>query len=101
MLNRAAQRHAEYMAEKDNLSHFGEWFNKPSDRVKKEGYKFWAIAENIAFGQTSVAEVMKEWMESDGHQCNILGNYRHIGVGMACNKKGRLYWCVLFGKPKL
>ncbi|MCU6728371.1 uncharacterized protein%2C YkwD family [uncultured Ruminococcus sp.] len=43
---------------------------------------FTSAAENIAKGQTSPAEVMDSWMNSDGHRKNILSpDYCQIGVG--------------------
>lgn len=43
---------------------------------------FTRAAENIAKGQTSPAEVMDSWMNSDGHRKNILSpDYCQIGVG--------------------
>ena len=38
--------------------------------------------ENIARGQKTVSQVMREWMNSKGHRNNILcENYTHMGVG--------------------
>ena len=43
----------------------------------------WGIAENIAMGQTTPAQVMNAWMNSSGHRANILNtSYTHIGVGL-------------------
>lgn len=97
-LETTAQKHAELMASRDRLSHSGRGFNKPSDRVIDQGYKFKSIAENIAFGHNSAEEIMNSWMDSDGHRMNILGDYEDIGVGIAYNKNNRVYICVLFGR---
>lgn len=55
------------------------------------------FGENIAMGQNSPSEVMKSWMNSDGHRENILyADYQSIGVG--CVKyNGTLYWVQCFG----
>ena len=54
--------------------------------------------ENIAWGQTSVDEVMQVWMASSGHHRNIVyKGYTHIGVGIAKASNGSPYWCVDFG----
>jgi len=56
----------------------------------------WGIAENIAMGQTSPAQVMTGWMNSPGHRANILNSsYTHIGVGL-CDGCGR-HWTQNFG----
>lgn len=48
-------------------------------------------AENIAWGQDTVEEVMRAWMHSRGHRRNILGDYRYIGAGV-----DGAYWCLRF-----
>ena len=53
------------------------------------------IAENIAMGQNSAAQVVEAWMNSPGHRANILnGGYTHTGVGL-CNGCGT-HWVVTF-----
>ena len=52
--------------------------------------------ENIAMRQKSPLEVVQDWMESPGHKKNILGNYTKIGVGVAMDENGQLYWTQLF-----
>lgn len=98
-LNKAAQKHAEYMANENQLSHYGRYYSKVSDRVQADGYRFRGVAENIAAGQESINEVMDDWMKSMGHRKNILGNYVDIGIGIAESSSGRIYWCVVFGRP--
>jgi uncharacterized protein YkwD len=58
------------------------------------------VAENIAFGQQAIEEVMRDWMNSKGHRQNMLGNYKDIGVAVATNARGELYWCVVFGEEQ-
>jgi len=98
-LNTAAQKHASYMAKRDQLSHYGKGGSRPSDRVEVEGYDYYMVAENIAAGYHSVDGVTRGWMESEGHRKNILGKFTHIGTAIAKSKSGRLYWCVLFATP--
>jgi uncharacterized protein YkwD len=56
------------------------------------------LGENIAFGQRTVSEVMASWMGSPGHRRNIEADFRDIGVGIAFDANGRIYWCVVFGR---
>ena len=100
MLNAAAQKHANYMAQQDRLSHYGKNGSRPSDRIKTEGYKYYMVAENIAAGYNTINAVMEGWMESQGHRKNITGKFTHIGTGIAKSANGRWYWCVLFAVPK-
>ena len=55
-----------------------------------------AVAENIAYGQQTPAEVMECWMNSRGHRANILNpRYNSVGFGMAQGRKS-VFWCVVF-----
>jgi putative cell wall-binding protein len=52
--------------------------------------------ENIAVGQTSAAQVMNDWMNSEGHRDNILSpNYTRIGIGYAATSAG-IMWVQIF-----
>ena len=53
--------------------------------------------ENIAYGQSSPKDVMRSWMNSQGHKANIMNSsYKSIGIG--CFKSGNtLYWVQVFG----
>ena len=57
-----------------------------------------ATAENIAWNQQSVDEVVRGWMLSTGHRRNILYvGYALVGFGVAKTKNGETYWCTVFG----
>jgi uncharacterized protein YkwD len=101
-LTAAAMKHAEDMAQNNYFDHRDQEGGMPWDRVRAEGYKYRACAENIAFGQKSPQRVVAGWMTSPGHRKNILGNFAEIGVGFArSGKKGeRRYWVQVFGTPK-
>jgi uncharacterized protein YkwD len=52
----------------------------------------WA-GENIAMGQNTAAKVVQDWMDSPGHRENIMkSEFGHLGVGVAMDNDGRLYW---------
>lgn len=93
-LERAAQEHANWMAEHKKFSHQGKNGSSVTDRVKRS----WrTIGENIAFGQTTEKSVMEDWMDSRGHRANILNeNFKLIGVGIAASADGKIYWVVVF-----
>ena len=49
--------------------------------------------ENIAMGQRTPAEVVNAWMDSPGHRENIMNaDFGRLGVGVAMDSNGRLYW---------
>lgn len=56
------------------------------------------IGENVAFGQSSAEQVMTSWINSEGHRANIEGDFTHIGVGVAEDDTGRLYFTQIFVK---
>lgn len=56
----------------------------------------WA-GENLAMGQRTPAEVVQDWMGSQGHRDNILtGEFNYMGVGVAMDPNGMLYWTQFF-----
>lgn len=58
-----------------------------------KGYKSFAIGENIAQGQMSIAEVMDGWFKSPGHCRNLMNpGFKEIGVALY-----NTYWVQDFG----
>ncbi|MEU6067530.1 CAP domain-containing protein [Streptomyces sp. NPDC047082] len=82
-LTTAAQNHTVDMANHNFVGHTGSDGSSPVDRVQAAGYTGWsALAENVAAGQTTAADVVKAWMDSPGHRANILNcSLEHIGIG--------------------
>jgi uncharacterized protein YkwD len=102
-LMRAAQGHACDMVERGYFSHRDPSGAKPSQRVRRTGYKSCLTAENLAMGQKSVDEVQSAWMGSAGHRKNILlPDIRHIGIGVVQPgdaMRSNLYWVLVMAKP--
>src|SRR5262249_46692075 len=91
-LMEAARKHAANMAEQDKRGHKPD-DKEPPDRTKAAGYESEFVGENIAWGQKTPKDVLKAWMESEGHRENILRpEYEEIGVAVVKNKKGERYW---------
>ncbi|MFC7370563.1 LysM peptidoglycan-binding domain-containing protein [Fictibacillus iocasae] len=73
---------AKDMIQQNYFSHTSPVYGSPFDMMKRFGVPYTAAGENIAKGQPSAAEVMKDWMNSQGHRENILSSsYDSIGVG--------------------
>lgn len=53
-------------------------------------------AENIAYNYKNAVHVVSEWVKSKGHQRNIVGAYNLTGIGIARDKKGKIYFTQLF-----
>ena len=65
--------------------------------LTEAGVTYRSSGENIAYGQTSAAKVMSDWMNSSGHRANILNSgYTEIGVGHVKDASGTDYWVQLF-----
>ena len=63
--------------------------------LKEAGVKYFSAGENIAMGYRTPADVMKGWMNSEGHRNNILNpNFTDFACGVY--KSG--YWSQFFCK---
>ncbi|MEV8442721.1 CAP domain-containing protein [Actinosynnema sp. NPDC051121] len=91
---KAAQEHSTDMAQRDYFSHTTPEGVDFAQRMRAAGYPN-PGGENIAMGQRSAEQVMKAWMNSDGHRRNILNcGFTTIGVGL--DTRG-WYWTQNFG----
>lgn len=82
---------------KQSFSHTRPDGSSFSTALKEQGVSYKGSGENIAWGQKSPEEVMKGWMNSEGHRANILNSkYTKIGVGHYQDENGRNYWTQLF-----
>lgn len=99
-LSRVARYKSQDMMNKGYFSHTSPTYGSPFRMMESFGIRFSAAGENIAKGQRTPAEVMRDWMNSPGHKANILnGSYQQIGVGVAKDSSGRFYWTQMFIKP--
>ncbi|WP_326945275.1 CAP domain-containing protein [Amycolatopsis sp. NBC_00348] len=93
-LTKAAQDYSDDMSARNFFSHTNPEGVTFDQRIKTAGYSK-PGAENIAKGQTSAAQVMDSWMNSEGHRANILNcSLTKLGVGFT---KAGNYWVQDFG----
>lgn len=92
-LEKAAARHSRDMAQNDHFDHRGTDGASPGDRVRRAGYDWRVVAENIARYQQTVDEVVADWVASPGH-CENLLNASYLEVGAA---EDGTYWTQVFG----
>ncbi len=73
----------------------------PGERATQAGYSYRAVGENLAAGQKTPSEVMRDWMNStQGHRENILNPmWTHIGVAVRTGGPYGIYWVQEFGAP--
>jgi uncharacterized protein YkwD len=83
-LARAADRHAEAMAQGGWFSHVGPSGSTLTSRARSAGYRGFAGGENIASGQPTVRAVVAAWLASPGHCQNLMTRgYDDVGLGYA------------------
>lgn len=100
-LGAAAQLHTADMLRRGFFDHQNPDGQQVWDRVRTVGYPYRKVAENIAAGQRTAAEVVAGWMDSPGHRRNILDAELHqIGVGHAIGGSYGVLWTQVFGTPR-
>ena len=95
LLEKAAQKHAEDMLHRAYFDHENPDGLRSGDRIKAAGYGEFDMdpmcncvyklymGENIARGQKSVEQVVREWMASPPHRKAMLStDYNEIGIGI-------------------
>lgn len=97
ILDNAAEKHATHMSLVGKMAHDGIGDGTPGERIRAEGFRR-SWGENVATGQTSPEQVVREWMNSPTHRRNILdADFRQMGVGYVTAANGRSYWAQEFG----
>lgn len=102
LLAAAAQRHASDLAAHRLASHTGSDGSAPRQRIAEAGYAAWGngavVGENFWTGYGSVQDALDWFMGDLIHRENILSSrYREIGIGVATDSEGRVYYVLDFG----
>ncbi|HKB45337.1 MAG TPA: CAP domain-containing protein [Chitinophagaceae bacterium] len=93
-LNAIADKHSEDMAKgRCDFGHDG--YEKRETQVKRI-FQSCSMAENVAYGASTGKEVVSLWKNSSGHRRNMLGNYKYIGIGIARDRRGIVYYTQIF-----
>jgi uncharacterized protein YkwD len=95
--------HATDMGQQNYFSHTSLDGRTFDQRITAAGYSWSAAGENIAAGQTSLEQVMNDWLKSPGHCVNIMnGNYTEVGVTCVKNDTStyKQYWAMELGRPR-
>jgi uncharacterized protein YkwD len=107
LLFKIARLHSANMAKKGEMNHVLDG-KTPPQRTLAGGYNYRRVAENIAMSEKypkeerpPLKEIMEGWMNSDIHRENILrSGMEDIGLGIARNDKGEIYFTQLFATPR-
>jgi len=108
-LAKAADYFAKYMAQTNKYGHNADG-SQPADRVKKFGYEYCIVAENIAYEYDSTGfstvklsdKFFEGWQRSPGHRKNMLDpDVTETGVAVARSEETQYFYAVqVFARPK-
>lgn len=107
-LTEVARAFAEHLARTETFSHSADG-RTPAERVKRSGYAFCLVAENLSLNLDSrgfetrqlATDAVEGWKRSPGHRKNLLTQHvTEIGVGVARSPTKEQYLSVqVFGRP--
>jgi len=105
VLEEAAKRKAEDMAQKSYFAHQSPEGVTPWQWFKDVNYNFVYAGENLAIHFSDSGDVVRAWMNSPGHRDNIL-NKHFTEIGIATSKgyfEGRetIFVVQMFGRPSV
>ncbi len=96
VISAQAKAHSEKMARVGKIGHEG--FNDRVQSVAKE-IVYRSAAENVGYSvgyAQPEAIAVEDWINSPGHQKNMVGRYDLTGIGMAKNAQGETYFTQIF-----
>lgn len=82
-LNAAAEARLGHMFDKEYFGHIAPDGTPPAAWVRRHGYHYRRIGENLATGQRTARQVIDQWMRSRGHRATILGKFEDAGIAIA------------------
>ncbi|ARG98901.1 SCP-like extracellular [Legionella micdadei] len=95
LMSKEAAKHSRDMAR--HAIPFGHKnFDKRIHRIFAKIKQCQGGAENVAYNYKDGKDVVRNWLTSPGHRRNIVGNYNLTGIGLARDKKGKLYFTQIF-----
>jgi len=97
-LDKAAQRQSDDCAKHARLDHIGTDGSRPEQRVEAAGFAWSAVAENIA-QMTKPEKTVAAWAASPGHNRNMLGDYKFVGIATTKGDDGDYYSTAVFANP--
>jgi uncharacterized protein YkwD len=102
-LELASKIHSEDMAANNFFSHTSSSTGTLRERIHGTGYQFEEAGENLAAGQTTIAQAVNDWLKSPSHCVNLL-NADFLDMGAACKKNTnsnyKTYWTLEMALPQ-
>lgn len=100
-LSSVAQIKSQEMVDYNYFNHVSPVSGTPFELMKKHGITYRIAGENIAKAYNNPEDVVKAWMNSEGHRKNIMNSrFSKLGVGVAKTSKGVCYWTQMFTGDK-
>ena len=98
----AATEHLRDVAARGQLSHDGSDGSTVGGRIRRHGYVWGGVGENLAAGHRSAARTLEQWLRSPAH-CRTLmqGNYRDMAlVGREVpGSRHVAWWALVLARP--
>jgi uncharacterized protein YkwD len=82
-LNAAAEDRVRDMFRRRYFGHVAPDGTQPDAWVRRHGYDYTRIGENLATGQRGAREAVDQWMRSRGHRATLLGTFEDAGIAIA------------------
>lgn len=100
-LQNAATTHSEDMASHNFFAHQSPTNGSSlRERIPAAGYKYSSAGENLGAGQTSIAQVVSEWLASPSH-CAAMMKANFVDMGVSCKANPGTaygtYWTMALG----
>jgi uncharacterized protein YkwD len=91
LLSAAAVIHSKDMAQNDFFAHDSPTTGSLRERIHSTGFQYEVAGENLAGGQTNIAKVVNDWLQSPSHCVNLLNPFFKV-MGAACKRNVAAYY---------
>lgn len=95
LVGAAALAHAEDMAARRAMVHFGVDGSDTGDRLARAGFAWRTWGEAIGAGFATPELLVDSWMASDDQRSQILSENTYLGAGVAATPNGVPYWALI------
>ena len=100
-LEAVADRQAQWLAPRLELSHRDAGGRGLGERARQAGYRYGRIVENLAQGQASVERAIADWSRSDRHCANLM-DAAVLEAALVCRIAADLrpLWVMVLARPR-
>jgi uncharacterized protein YkwD len=100
-LEAVADRQAQWLAPRIELSHQDADGRGLGERASQAGYRYGRIVENLAQGQLNVERVIEDWARSERHCANLM-DAAVTEAALVCRDAAdrRPLWVMVLARPR-